>query len=71
MTQGFQKSFAVATWQDPSATDNSGDVPEVTCDPLCGTNFTIGQTLITCEAVGSSGNNNTCSFQIAVKGKRI
>ena len=61
----------MATWQDPSATDNSGDVPEVTCDPRSGSNITIGQTLITCEAFDSSGNDNTtCRFQITVEGKR-
>ena len=59
---------AVATWQHPSATDNSRDKLAVTCKPLSGSNFTIGQTLVTCEAVDSSGNNNACSFQIDVKG---
>ena len=58
----------VAIWQHPSATDNSGDKPIVTCNPMSGSNFTIGQTLVTCEAVDSSGNNNTCTFKINVKG---
>ena len=66
-----RKAFAVTTWQDPSAVDNSGDVPAVTCDPHSGTNFTIGPTFVTCETVDSSGNNNTCNFQIAVEGKRL
>ena len=55
-------------WENPSATDNSGDISEVTCDPPPRTKFVIGQTLVTCVAVDSSGNNNTCSFQINVKG---
>ena len=59
---------AVAVWKHPSATDNSGDIPNVICKPLSGSNFTIGQTLVTCEAVDSGGNNVTCSFQIDVKG---
>ena len=63
--------FAVALWQDPSATDNSGDVSNTICDPKSGSKFTIGQTLVTCEAVDDSGNNETCNFQIAVEGKRI
>ena len=59
---------AVAVWQHPIATDNSGEKPNVTCDSLSGNEFTIGQTLVTCEAVDSSGNNETCRFQISVKG---
>ena len=64
------QAFAVAVWQDPTATDNSGNVPKVTCDPQSESEFTIGQTLVTCEAVDSSGNNKTCDFQITVEGKR-
>ena len=60
--------IAVAVWQSPFAVDNSGDIPDVTCDPQSGSEFTIGQTLVTCEAVDSSGNSNTCSFQINVNG---
>ena len=60
--------YAVAVWDDPDVTDNSGDIPNVICNPLSGSNFTMGQTLITCEAIDSSGNNNTCSFQIDIKG---
>ena len=59
---------AIAFWHHPSATDNSGDKPKVTCNPMSGGNFTIGQTLVTCEAVDSSGNTNACTFQIGVKG---
>ena len=68
MNTKLGQAFAVAVWQTPSATDNSGDVPEVTCDPQSGSEFTIGQTLVTCKAVDSSGNINTCSFQIRVEG---
>ena len=63
-----RQSFTVAVWQHPSATDNSGDVPEVICNPLSGSEFTIGKTLVTCEAVDRHGNNNTCGFQIDVRG---
>ena len=62
---------AVAVWQNPSATDNSGDKPTVTCKPSSGSNFAIGQTLVTCEAVDGSGNINICSFQIYVKGTYV
>ena len=64
------QAFAVAFWQDSSinVSDNSGDMPNVTCNWLSGSRFTIGQTLVTCKAIDSSGNINTCSFQILVEG---
>ena len=61
--------FTVAAWQEPAVTDNSGGVTNVTCIPHSGSEFTIGQTLVTCVAVDSSGNNNTCSFHIGVEGR--
>ena len=65
------QSTAVAVWQDPNATDNSGDKPEVTCDPVSGSKFNIGNTLVACEAIDSSGNNKACTFQIGVIGTLI
>ena len=65
-TLNTQPGQPFAVWQGPSVTDNSGDVPGVTCDPQSESNFTIGQTLVTCEAVDSSGNINTCRFQVRV-----
>ena len=59
---------AVAVWQDPNVTDNSGDMPNVTCNPVSGSKFPIGQTLVTCEAVDGNSNNNKCIFQLEVKG---
>ena len=38
------QSTALIEWQDPSATDNSGDSPTVVCNPPSGTKFTIGST---------------------------
>ena len=61
----------MAIWQHPSATDNSGEKPNVTCDRMSGSEFTIGQTLVTCKAVDSSSNTNICGFQINVEGKLI
>ena len=59
---------AVAVWKQPFASDNSEDKPEISCDRLSESEFTIGQTLVTCKVVDSGGNNDTCSFQIDVKG---
>ena len=61
------KDTAMIVWEDPKASDNSGNV-SVTCDLLSGTNFTIGQTTVTCEAVDGSGNKAECFFQVYVTG---
>ena len=65
------KSYSSAfTFTTPSATDNSGEVPLVTCNsPSPYSNFPIGETSVTCEAVDSSGNNEICSFVVFVGGK--
>ena len=65
MNQSLTTSgYVVATWQDPTATDNSGEVPKVTCSPPSGSTFTLGHTAVTCEAKDNSGNIDRCSFQI-------
>ena len=56
------------TWEDPVATDNSGDTPEVICNPPSGTNFTIGETSVSCSAADKHGNVQQCSFSIHVLG---
>ena len=55
-------------WESPIATDNSGDSPTITCDPVSETNFTIGKTSVTCTALDAYGNNNSCTFYIDVIG---
>ena len=62
------KPTAETKWELPVASDNSGNV-SVTCDPMSGTNFTIGQTPVTCESVDGSGNRAFCSFSVNVTGK--
>ena len=59
---------SVAVCQDPDAVDNSRVLPKVTCDPLSGSLYPIGQTWVMCEVVDGSGNDRTCIFQINVKG---
>ena len=59
---------AMVTWEKPDATDNSGNVSDVICNPLSGTEFGIGQTIVTCEAVDESKNKGECSFQVEVTG---
>ena len=64
------KPTALVVWEEPDASDNSGNV-YVTCDPPSGTNFPIGQTTVTCNAVDESGNNITCYFQVYATGIKI
>ena len=61
------KPTAMVEWEDPLASDNSGNF-SVTCDPPSETEFPIGQTSITCEAADGSGNRAECSFPVSVTG---
>ena len=47
--------------------DNSGTV-SATCDPPSGTVFTMGLTIVNCEAIDGSGNIDSCSFEVNVTG---
>ncbi|XP_072016894.1 uncharacterized protein [Amphiura filiformis] len=57
---------ATIVWHDPTATDNSGDIPRVTCHPASGSDFVIGQTPVTCTASDRNGNKANCSFHVDV-----
>ena len=59
---------AKVVWEKPNATDNAGIVPDVTCNPPSGTNFTAGLSTVTCEAVDGSGNTAECNFEVNVTG---
>ncbi len=65
------QSTALIVWQDPSATDNSGDSPTVVCNPPSGTNFTIGSTNVTCTALDGYGNQGNCSFYVDIIGEML
>ena len=62
---------AMVAWTDPSATDNSGFVPNVICHPQSGNNFTIGATVVKCNATDNSGNTAQCSFDVTVNGMHV
>ena len=67
--QSLSIDFATSVeLQNPVATDNSADTPNVTCDALSGSVFVIGETTISCEAVDGSGNRAECSFIVQVTG---
>ena len=52
-----------------TATDNSGTVPQVSCNPPLGSTFTPGPTWVTCTASDDSGNNDTCNFDVYISCK--
>ena len=62
------KPTAMVTWEPPVAYDNIRETPTVTCNPASGSNFTIGQIVVTCEAMDTSGNKATCNFSVKVSG---
>ena len=57
---------ATVVWENPIAADNSGFISNVVCTPRSGSHFTIGETIVTCEAIDKSGNRANCSFQVIV-----
>ena len=58
---------AVVTWTEPTVTDNSGTFT-VTSDYHSGDAFPIGTTVVTYSATDGSGNSNTMTFDITVRG---
>ena len=61
----------MVTWTGPDASDNSGIVPNVTCQSASGNNFTIGTTVVKCNATDTSGNTAQCSFYVIINGMSI
>ncbi len=59
---------AVAVYQTPVATDNSGDEVTVVCTPTLGSVLPMGPTNVTCAATDRSSNNATCVLQVNIKG---
>ena len=60
-------STAEVTWSEPTASDNSGAVT-LTSSHNPGSNFTIGDTVVTYTAVDDSSNSVTATFTITVEG---
>lgn len=56
---------AVATWDEPSATVECGEVT-LTSNYASGHEFPVGETLIEYTAIDNAGNSSTCSFTINV-----
>ena len=54
---------------DPTATDNVDAAPTVTCSPISGSVFALGDTDVDCSSTDAAGNVGTCpSFVVTVEG---
>ena len=62
------QALTTVVWTDPQVTDNSGRIPTTTCDTESGSQFGIGETEVTCQAVDSTGNQAMCMFTVEIKG---
>ncbi|MEX0813146.1 MAG: HYR domain-containing protein, partial [Chitinophagales bacterium] len=60
----------VATWNDPTAMDNCGNVT-ITSTHNSGDQFPVGTTTVTFTATDTSGNEVTCSFDVVVDPKPL
>ncbi len=58
---------AVVRYTRPTAVDAVDGAVPVTCTPPSGTRFRVGRTVVTCEAVDSSGNTATARFAVFVR----
>ncbi|XP_070556084.1 peroxidasin-like [Ptychodera flava] len=52
------------SWDDPVATDSSGNALEVLCSHTPDSMFPVGTTTVTCSATDSSGACSTCTFTV-------
>ena len=59
---------ATVVYTNPEVSDNSGQIPTITCDVESGSQFGIGKTEVKCQAVDSAGNQANCTFTVTVEG---
>ena len=60
---------AVVSWQQPSATDNSGGSVTITSNFNSSDTFPIGITNVTYTATDTSGNEESAMFSITIIGE--
>ncbi|XP_022088734.1 LOW QUALITY PROTEIN: uncharacterized protein LOC110978223 [Acanthaster planci] len=61
------QSAVAATWNPPTAKDNSGEA-NVSANFQSGSTFGVGQTPVIFTAVDGAGNTDTCNFTVNVTG---
>jgi hypothetical protein len=59
-------SMGVTFEFEVTATDDCDPMPMVTCEPTSGSRFPLGETMVTCTAADSSGNESMCTFMVTV-----
>jgi hypothetical protein len=59
-------SGAAVTFATPAATDNIDPVVDVTCSPVSGSVFPLGDSPVSCTAQDDAGNQSTVSFVVQV-----
>ena len=59
-------SGLVVSWEEPTATDNSGVVTLASRDRFPGSFFVVGTTPVTYRFVDGAGNSALCSFDVTV-----
>ena len=57
---------AIVDYENPTATDDSGDAPTVVCLPASGSTFVLGNTTVNCTATDAAGNVGRTSFTVTV-----
>ena len=58
---------AAVVFDTPAATDNLDPTVTVTCDPLSGSTFPLGNSGVTCSAQDVAGNGSSTSFTVTVQ----
>ena len=62
----FGTQSMMATWTEPTATDNSGMTPTVTQSHQPGDSFNVGITAVTYTFTDMVGNQATCTFDVII-----
>ena len=57
---------AMVSFVTPTATDNSGEAPSVSCAPPSGSVFSVGATAVTCTATDAALNSAQQTFNVTV-----
>jgi len=57
---------ATINYDLPTVTDDTDPNPTISCDPVSGSLFPIGTTVVTCTAENVLGNTSTASFSVIV-----
>jgi phage tail protein X len=65
LTADCRSNKAVASWTNPSATDNCSTAT-VTSSHISGASFGVGTTIVTFTATDAKGNSATCTFKVIV-----